>query len=437
MEPILRYYQFGKVADLELRVNTIEQNGVGGGGIAWKNVEDGEVMKSVEQVLTLVGISASLNLGSTTIYKGDSVARLKPYLSVLALYDNGTSKSVTDYTLSGNLANSTNTIVVSYGGFSKDIVVNAEERTSEPVVTLTGISVSVNIGDNVITKGDDLSSIKQYITVTANYSDGSSNVVTDYELYGNLNENSNSIIVTYEGFTQNIVVNAEDALPEENPMAAYEEDGYLFIDTTKMNTFQLFGVVSSYSTEEYSIYSMTNAKAKNIFEADNDSKLIGVIPKVDASSYASLKSLETSEDIVYAIFGGVINFKVKNSVMPNGFFKFLHERLGRIALKLNEAYVGGTKRIDAQKITSMSIKSSSVGAQYAQFGYSDLPSENLYNHISTLFFNPGTNANLTGSKNRAAMSTTTLSIAFDENTFKEFTLDNVKAYLTKYPLIFY
>lgn len=55
---------------------------------------------------------------SGTVYNTDTLDSLKSDLVVTANYDNGTSETVTAYTLSGTLTEGTSTIVVAYGGKS-------------------------------------------------------------------------------------------------------------------------------------------------------------------------------------------------------------------------------------------------------------------------------------------------------------------------------
>lgn len=61
-------------------------------------------------------ISAVFTQGSAIIYDTDSLDTLKQYLVVTANYSDGTSATVTNYTLSGTLTEGTSTITVSYGG---------------------------------------------------------------------------------------------------------------------------------------------------------------------------------------------------------------------------------------------------------------------------------------------------------------------------------
>jgi hypothetical protein len=64
----------------------------------------------------LVSISAVFTQGDNVIYDTDTLDTLKQYLVVTAAYDDQTTQTVTDYTLSGTLAEGTSTITVSYGG---------------------------------------------------------------------------------------------------------------------------------------------------------------------------------------------------------------------------------------------------------------------------------------------------------------------------------
>ena len=63
----------------------------------------------------LTSISAVFD-ASHTVYEWDSLNSIKNHLTVTALYDNGDTEVVTDYTLSGSMATGNNTFTVTYGG---------------------------------------------------------------------------------------------------------------------------------------------------------------------------------------------------------------------------------------------------------------------------------------------------------------------------------
>lgn len=62
-------------------------------------------------------------------------------------------------------------------------------------------------GSVVIYDTDTLDTLKQYLTVTANYDDGTSAVVTGYTLSGTLTAGTSTITVTYSGKTDTFDVN--------------------------------------------------------------------------------------------------------------------------------------------------------------------------------------------------------------------------------------
>ena len=64
----------------------------------------------------LSSISAAFNPQSHIVYVGDSLDSLKPYLAVTAHYSDQSTRTVSDYLLSGTLAEGTSVITVTYGG---------------------------------------------------------------------------------------------------------------------------------------------------------------------------------------------------------------------------------------------------------------------------------------------------------------------------------
>ncbi len=99
---------------------------------AWKDTDGREYLDALEAALyppaDLLSISAVFEQGGTVVYDTDSLDDLKPMLTVTANYDNGTSRTVTDYTLSGTLSVGTSTITVSYGGKTTTFNVTVTEN---------------------------------------------------------------------------------------------------------------------------------------------------------------------------------------------------------------------------------------------------------------------------------------------------------------------
>lgn len=80
-----------------------------------------------------------------------------------------------------------------------------------PATGLVRITATFTQGSAVINEGDDLNTLKQYLVVTGYYSDGVSQVITDYALSGQLTEGTSTITVTKEGKTATftVIVSAE------------------------------------------------------------------------------------------------------------------------------------------------------------------------------------------------------------------------------------
>lgn len=114
-------------------------------------------------------------------------------ITVTATYDDGTSKTVTGYTLSpSTISEGTNTVTVTYNG--KTSTFNVTGIVTSADVTLTSISAVFN-GQNakVGTKASDLD-----ITVTGRYSNGSTKTETGWTTAGVVSE-GNNVFTIYLG----------------------------------------------------------------------------------------------------------------------------------------------------------------------------------------------------------------------------------------------
>lgn len=151
---------------------------------------------------TLTGITAAYSGG--TVAAGTTLDQLTG-ITVIATYSDGTTGAVTGYALSGDLtAGQTNTVTVTYQDKTTtfEVTVNAE-------VTLTGIAVNYTGG--TVAAGTTLDQLAG-ITVTATYSDGSTDTVAagEYTLSGTLTAGQdNTVTVTYQGKTATFVVTVE------------------------------------------------------------------------------------------------------------------------------------------------------------------------------------------------------------------------------------
>lgn len=146
---------------------------------------------------------------SGAIYTSTAINNLKDDLVVTAYMSDLTTVTVpsSNYTLSGTLTEGTSTITVSYGGKTTTFDVNVTG------VTLQSIEAVFNQGSAVIYDDNTLDDLKQYLTVTARYNDGTSEVATAYELSGVLTAGTSTITASYGGKTTtfNVTVSEKES----------------------------------------------------------------------------------------------------------------------------------------------------------------------------------------------------------------------------------
>jgi len=164
--------------------------------VAWTDEHGQDYYDALEDALYPPVQVYSINAVYTqsgAVYTTDTLESLKSDLVVTALYDDATTEVITNYTLSGTLTGGVSTITVSYGGKTDTFEVTVTE------IILNYIDAVFTQGSAVIYDTDSLDDLKQYLVVTAYYSDSTSAVVNDYTLSGTLTEGTSTITVTYNG----------------------------------------------------------------------------------------------------------------------------------------------------------------------------------------------------------------------------------------------
>lgn len=176
--------------------------------VAWIDSEGQEYYDALHDALfpEIVSISAVFSPGDHEFHTTDTLDDLKPYLSVFATMSDESIEEIIDYTLSGSMAVGTNTITVSYNGFSTTFNVAVI-----PESVLVSISAIFDTSAE-ITTNDSLEDLRQYLTVTAHYDSGDDVIVTGYTLSGSLHAGQNTITVTYNNKTTTFTVNVIELL---------------------------------------------------------------------------------------------------------------------------------------------------------------------------------------------------------------------------------
>lgn len=149
-------------------------------------------------VSNITSISATYNGGDVLI--GTDVTELNG-INVIAKYENGDEYPVSDYTISGNIAEGENIITVTYNNLSTTFIV---------IGTKSVVSISAVYNGNNVAIGSKATELTE-ISVTATYTDGSSKEVTGFEIVEKeMEEGNNEITITYMGQSTTINVIAID-----------------------------------------------------------------------------------------------------------------------------------------------------------------------------------------------------------------------------------
>ena len=173
--------------------------------------------------VNLDSISALFQPGTAVINDTMSLDDLKQYLTVTAVYTDSSTEelSSSDYSLSGSMTAGNQTITVSYGGKTTTFTVTVVEW-------LVSISAVFTQGSATIYDTDSLDTLKQYLTVTVNYADSTTETVTDYTLSGTLTAGTSTVTVSYGGKTTTFDAVVTETLPS----------GYTHLDYVTANGTQ-------------------------------------------------------------------------------------------------------------------------------------------------------------------------------------------------------
>jgi len=170
-----------------------------------------------EQDPTVAVTGISLNAASGMLTVGNSLV-----LTATIVPENATNKTVLWTSSSPDIASVSGGTVTALSQGTAEITATTEDGgfqasfqltvnpAVEEIVTLQHITADFSQGNAIIYTTDVLDTLRQYLTVTAHYSDGSSEAVTSYVLTGALEAGDNPITVTYSGKTATFTVSAAE-----------------------------------------------------------------------------------------------------------------------------------------------------------------------------------------------------------------------------------
>ena len=111
------------------------------------------------------------------------------------------------------------------------------------------ISASFNTDGHEIYETTSLNTLKDYLTVTATYDDGSTEAIKGYELSGTLKEGTSTITVSYSGKTTTFNVTVSHLAVLESISATYTQGQNVVYATTPLDDLKSDLVVTAYNDD--------------------------------------------------------------------------------------------------------------------------------------------------------------------------------------------
>lgn len=157
---------------------------------------------------------------------------------------------------------------VAYTDDQGQTYLDALETALYPPADLVSISAVFNQGSAVIYDTDSLDTLKQYLTVTALYSDSSTEVVTTYTLSGTLAAGTSTITVSYGGKTTTFTVTVTHQATDTTAEIASGRENYVLVNST-------------YYANNQKWVAKTNGGVTVVYEMDAPASILypaGIIP---------------------------------------------------------------------------------------------------------------------------------------------------------------
>ncbi len=415
----------------------------GGSGIIFENIEVDEIFASVEEVIECTGITLNTNtLSFTTTNTQTLLAVVSPTNCTQVVtwsIEPAGVVTVNDGVVTP-IANGTATITVTCGSQSAICSVTVSGILKQYSITNNLTNITIN---NTNTTIEENASYTATLTANENYAISTVTVIMgDVDITDTAYADG---VITINTVTGNIVITATanstiassvvrakiETIDTQDYLVIEDWDNVRKLDGTSVLT------ANSYSNDNYQIYKC-GPNFLSLWDRSNTTPFIPITNSMVMSTGSTNNLLnDTREGDLYLYYNSEILFRLPKdlSSYDNSIDNYMKATYSGMKFALNTYNM---KEIDPTKITSITVKENNENSQYAQFGYSDLPTTNIYKGTNSLSVNTATNANLSAAKSPAcAMSTSTLSIKFLPGTFTDFTLDVVKEYLTANKLIFW
>ncbi len=158
-----------------------------------------EVTVTVVEVAP-TGIDVQFDKASNVIFDSAVLEDLKQYVTVTVSNNDGSTNvlNAQEYAVTGTMEAGTQTFTITYNGFTGTF-------STEIIASVTGINVTI-AEDYKIKPTATIDEVKALLTVNAIKSNGTSEVVTDYSITGEIGAGECDFVVSYADFSQTVTI---------------------------------------------------------------------------------------------------------------------------------------------------------------------------------------------------------------------------------------
>ena len=268
--------------------------------VAWIDEHGQDYYDALEDALYLdtglVRIDAVFIQGSAVIYPNTPLNDLKAYLVVTGYYDNGTSKTITDYSLSGTLAVGTSTVTVT-----------REEKTDTFTVTVSSpywdyewSADSGELPSGMTADSYDFTTESGAMFVQQPNLDfghvGNARIQVEARFYGIREDQT----ILYSANNPQIVIT--NAKPTSGNYRGIKVIAASSLNTEDPKVHNMLGVgingtnalVSGYYTDEYHVYDIT--AENNVYAFTVDGESISLTQNANTTPYLGMTGIQSAVD---------------------------------------------------------------------------------------------------------------------------------------------
>ena len=364
--------------------------------ISSKTIEVSILNIDTEKILD--SISVTYNQGDTFVYANTPLNNLKNNLTVIAIYNDGSSKEIKDYVLSGALSVGNSEITVTYNEKTAKFNVVVSENTGDVMYNITRnlTNVTSNKSDISIKEGlvynEILTPNEGYILLKVTVSMNGTDITSDSYSDGvvNISNVSGDISITA------IAVNESTNNSIYTTLETIDGNEYLALKTERLDdgtpaNHLMVSEKTNYKTDSYRYFTISHTTVQ-LYKYMNENLIINNTGMTSATNFNVWRSDDQDEESIMS-FSSNIYFKIKSSniseeiSMPD-VLKYINNNIlkhDKLRFKPKALYTLNTTELISH-IGDSSIVSTSTNGNfvYVQTDYKPFASDDVVANIALL-----------------------------------------------------